>query len=80
MVKLIKLVKMASGMHKVDHAHSIWSTWWLRRSAKDASLGVCVINSSSILTFYLDLSNFRLESGSSYFSIHLCPSMSRQEP
>ena len=61
MAKLIKLPKMAGVMHEEDHAYSIQST--------DVPFIACVINSPSIFTYYLDLSNFILESGLSHFRV-----------
>ena len=55
---------------------SIWSTWWLHRGlATDVPFIACVINSPSTFTYHLDLSNFILESGLSYFRVfnHLSP-------
>ena len=65
--ELIKLAKMAGVMHEADHAYSIQSTWSLHRLATDVPFIACVINSLSIFVYNLDLSNFLLESGLSYF-------------
>ena len=67
MAELIKLAKMASVMHEADHAYSIRSTWWLHRLATDVPFIVCVINSPCTSTYYLDFSNFILESWSVVF-------------
>ena len=52
-------------MHVVDHAYSIQSTWWLHRLI----IVACVIISPSTFTYYLDLSEYTLESGLSYFRV-----------
>ena len=69
MAELMKLAKMAGVMHEADHAYSMWSTWWLYWLATDVPLTVCVINLPCTFTYYLDLSNFILESGLSYFRV-----------
>ena len=60
---------MASVMHKADRSYSIWSTWCLHRLATDVPFIACVIDSPSTFTYYLDISNFILESGLSYFKV-----------
>ena len=62
---------MTGVMHEADHAYSIRSTWWLHRLATNVPSIACVINWQSIFVYNLDLSNFLLESGLSYFDFYL---------
>ena len=63
MAKLIQLAKIAAVMHEADHSYSIRSTCCLHRLANDVPFISCVINLPCTFTYYLDLSNFILESG-----------------
>ena len=63
MAELIKSAKIAAVMHEADHAYSIRSPWCLHRLANDVPFISCVINLPCTFTYYLDLSNFILESG-----------------
>ena len=71
--ELMKLAKMVGVMDEADHTYSVQGTWRLHRLANNISFVACVINSPSTFAHYLDLSNFLLESGLSYFwsFIHL---------
>ena len=62
---------MGGVMHEEDHANSIPSTWLLHLLATGVHFGACVINSPSSFAYYLDLFNFLLEPGLSYFRV-LC--------
>ena len=71
MTELIKLAKIKGVMHEADHAYSIRSTCtlWSHWLATDVAFIGPVINSPSSFTYYLDLSNFNLESGLLYFRV-----------
>ena len=56
MAEWIKLAKMAGAMHEADHTYCIQSTWSLPPLANNVPFVVCVINSASIFTHYLDFS------------------------
>ena len=52
------IAKMVGVTHKVYHAYSIWSTWFLHHLAAKVPFTACVINLLSLFVYNLDLSNF----------------------
>ena len=72
MAKLKKLADMAGDicMRQITLNLSGARTWRFHRLANDVPFVACVIfNSPSIFAYYLDLPNFLLESGMSYFRV-----------